>query len=226
MSSNTNTQNPLSDRGPVRRRRLAFAILLPLATVAAAFGADQLSAASSSASVSTARIHHHHQDRHGHGHRMDPRLQSAAMLATAGYQDVEAAEAAGYASSLDTLGCFQNPAEGGMGLHYIKAELMDASVDITKPEALVYELGRNGEPVALVAHEYIVPTEVWTSRKPPRLFGMDFHRHSTLPLWVLHTWLWKDNPGGMFEDWNPAVRLCPAGVPIFGADAEENSAGS
>ena len=86
MSSNTNTQNPSSDRSSVRRRRLAFAVLLPLATVAAAFGADQLSAASSSPAVTTARVHHHHQDRHGHGHRMDPRLQSAAMLATAASQ--------------------------------------------------------------------------------------------------------------------------------------------
>jgi hypothetical protein len=47
---------------------------------------------------------------------------------------------------------------------------------------------------------------------------MDFHRHPVLPLWVLHTWLWKDNPAGVFADWNPAVRPCPAGVPIFGRD--------
>ena len=40
----------------------------------------------------------------------------------------------------------------------------------------------------------------------------------TLPLWVLHTWLWKANPTGMFQDWNPAVRQCPAGVPVFGKD--------
>jgi hypothetical protein len=95
---------------------------------------------------------------------------------------------------------------------------MDGKVDITKPEALVYELGLDGKPIALVAHEYIVPIEKWTSKKPPRLFGMDFHRHPTLPLWVLHTWLWKPNPAGVFEDWNPAVRLCPPGVPIFGKD--------
>jgi hypothetical protein len=30
--------------------------------------------------------------------------------------------------------------------------------------------------------------------------------------------LWKANPAGMFADWNPAVCLCPAGVPIFGVD--------
>jgi hypothetical protein len=36
---------------------------------------------------------------------------------------------------------------------------------------------------------------------------------------VLHTWLWKDNhPSGDFADWNPAVRPCPDGAPIFGRD--------
>lgn len=52
----------------------------------------------------------------------------------------------------------------------------------------------------------------------PRLFGRSFHRHPVLPLWVVHTWFWKDNPAGVFTDWNPAVRPCPTGVPIFGVD--------
>ena len=142
----------------------------------------------------------------------------SAMLAASGYQDVAVAEAAGYASSIETLGCFQNPEQGGMGVHYINSALMDATVDITKPEALVYEMDATGQITGLVGHEYIVPIEAWTSKRAPSLFGMKFHRHSTLPLWVLHTWLWKDNPAGVFEDWNPAVRQCPAGVPIFGVD--------
>ena len=149
---------------------------------------------------------------------MDPADRAAAMLATAGYQDVATAEAAGYASSLDTLGCFTDPERGGMGLHYIDQSLMDDQVDITEPEALVYELDANGDITGLVAHEYIVPIDAWTEPTPPQLFGMDFHQHPTLPLWVLHAWLWKDNPTGIFEDWNPAVRQCPPGVPIFGKD--------
>jgi hypothetical protein len=149
---------------------------------------------------------------------MKPAERATAMLATAGFQDVEVAEAAGWASTIDTLGCFQDPAQGGMGVHYVNASLMDGAVDIAEPEALVYELDTTGEITELVAHEYIVPVEAWTSRRPPRLFGQDFHRHPVLPLWVLHTWLWKDNPRGVFHDWNPAVRLCPANVPIFGRD--------
>ena len=105
-----------------------------------------------------------------------------------------------------------------MGVHYLDDELMDATVDLAHPEALVYELAADGSITGLVAHEYIVPVDAWTAAKPPSLFGVDYHRHPTLPLWVLHTWIWKDNITGVFADWNPAVRQCPAGVPIFGTD--------
>jgi hypothetical protein len=157
-------------------------------------------------------------DPHGGDHQMNQPERVAAMLATAAYQDVAVAEKAGYASSLQTLGCFQSPELGGMGVHYIMGDLLDADVDIKRPEALVYELDAAGHIVGLVAHEYIVPVDQWRSTAAPELFGMRFHRHPTLPLWVLHTWLWKDNAAGVFEDWNPAVRPCPAGVPIFGTD--------
>ena len=153
--------------------------------------------------------------------QVDHDQRAAAMLATAGFQDVATAEAAGYAGSLDALGCFQDPERGGMGVHYIDEQLMDGEVDITRPEALVYELGPDGRVASLVAHEYIVPTDAWEQSEPPTLFGRAFHQHPTLPLLVLHAWLWKDNPSGPFEDWNPAVRLCPAGVPIFGRDRPE-----
>ncbi len=154
-------------------------------------------------------------------HTMAVEEQAAAMAATARYQDVAIAEAEGWASSIDTLGCFQDDARGGMGVHYVNDSLMDDVVDIAKPEALVYELDATGAVAGLVAHEYIVPVEAWTSAEPPQLFGMDFHQHPVLPLWVLHTWMWKENPTGMFSDWNPAVRPCPAGVPIFGVDLPE-----
>ncbi len=163
-------------------------------------------------------------DDHSTDHHLAAKDQAAAMLATAGFQDVATAEAAGYASSLDTLGCFQDTQRGGMGLHYINQGLMDDKVDIKKPEALVYELDVAGKITGLVAHEYIVPIDAWHQRRPPRLFGVDFHKHPTLPLWVLHTWLWKDNPSGVFQDWNPAVRLCPPGLPIFGEDVPEPAA--
>ncbi len=144
--------------------------------------------------------------------------RAKAQLAAAAFQDLEPAKAAGWKSSLQTLGCFQDPARGGMGVHYINDALLDGTVDITQPEALVYELDADASVTSLVAHEYIVPIDAWTRRAPPRLFGVAFHQHPTLPLYVLHAWLWKHNARGDFDDWNPAVRQCPPGVPIFGKD--------
>jgi len=221
-STNTSLINT-SLRRPTTRRRRMLAVVLPLTALAAACaGADAASPSTPNASAGAPGAAHHHDA--GHTISTDDRV--AAMRATAGYQDVEVAEAAGYASSLDTLGCFQNPEQGGMGLHYINGALMDATVDASKPEAVVYELDAAGNIAGLVAHEYIVPIDAWTSAKPPRLFGVDFHQHPTLPLWVLHAWLWKDNPAGVFADWNPAVRLCPARVPIFGKDLPAPTSGS
>jgi hypothetical protein len=181
--------------------RMTFAIVAAVAMTVAAGTADA-------------------HDSTGHEHvpmtmRRSDRI--AAQRATAADQDVEVAEASGYASTLDTLGCFQDP-QGGMGVHYLNDALLDDTVDLTKPEALVYELRADGSIDGLVAHEYIVPVDAWTSTGPPTLAGVPLHRHPTLPLWVLHTWLWKDNASGDFADWNPAVRPCPDGVPVFGRD--------
>lgn len=149
---------------------------------------------------------------------VDHEALAAANLGTAAFQDEEQAEAAGYVSTMESLGCFENPGVGGMGLHHLREDLLDATLDPAEPEALVYELDHTGEIVELVAHEYLVPLEAWTDDAPPSLFGIEFHEHPVLPFWILHTWIWKENPAGTFSDWNPKVRMCPEGVPIFGVD--------
>ena len=197
------------------KRRAGLAAALAVIAALAACGEDHPSATPTAAAPAAMASP---TAAHDMDHTMRDKDRAAAMLATAGFQDVATAEAAGYASSIDALGCFQDPAKGGMGVHYINQSLMDDKVDVTKPEALVYEMDADGEITGLVAHEYIVPDAAWTSTTPPTLFGQSFHHHPTLPLWVLHAWLWKDNPSGIFQDWNPAVRQCPPGVPIFGTD--------
>lgn len=143
---------------------------------------------------------------------------SEARQGTAAFHNLSHAEAAGYASTLDTLGCFQNPGVGGMGLHYLNGALLtDPSVDPSTPEALVFEMSPNGH-LKLVGLEYIVlAADVPDPANPPTLFGHDFHPHPVLPLYVLHAWIWQPNPLGMFADWNPRVAMCPEGVPIFGS---------
>jgi hypothetical protein len=72
---------------------------------------------------------------------------------------------------------------------------------------MVYEV-KDG--LKLVAVEYIVPAPAWTSVVPPKLYGLEFHMNTDLDVWVLHAWVWRNNPAGMFTDWNPAVGACPA----------------
>jgi hypothetical protein len=139
-----------------------------------------------------------------------------ARKGTAAFHQVSNAEAAGYGSTLGVLGCFENPAVGGMGLHYLNGALLeDPAVDAATPEALVYEMTATGD-LKLVGLEYIVPAGNVDPANPPALFGHEFHAHPVLPLYVLHAWIWQPNPLGMFEDWNPRVAMCPDGVPVFG----------
>jgi hypothetical protein len=140
---------------------------------------------------------------------------STARLATAGYHNIAKATAAGYEEFSDTQGiaCIDDPA-GGMGIHYVNGGLvMDGAVNAATPEALVYEPEPNGR-LRLVAVEYIVPQPLWTGSERPTLFGETFglipgpNRYGQAGLYELHAWLWKHNPSGMFNDWNPRVE-CP-----------------
>lgn len=39
-----------------------------------------------------------------------------------------------------------------------------------------------------------------------RLATAPFHSlQRAIDAWVLHVWLWRGNPSGLFEDWNPTV---------------------
>jgi hypothetical protein len=78
-------------------------------------------------------------------------------------------------------------------------------VDPDNPEVLVYEPEANGT-LRLVAVEFAVPyTAAPRDGAPPKLFGMDMRRNDTFQIWARHAWIWKNNPAGMFEDWNPTV---------------------
>jgi len=122
---------------------------------------------------------------------------------TAPHKSFSAAQAAGYNAQLTE--CMTNGAQGGQGFHYGKQSIIDASVDPLQPELLMYEPGPNGQ-MELVGVEYIVPFTVWTASAPPSLFGRSFHRNETFGLWVLHAWVWRQNPSGVWADWNPTVR--------------------
>lgn len=121
---------------------------------------------------------------------------------TAPFHRFETAVASGWVMPIP--GCFSDPTLGGMGYHYGNPGLIDGTVNVLEPELLLYEPQKNGG-LRLVAVEYIVPFTAWTAAEPPRLFDQSFHRNEAFGLWVLHVWHYRNNPNGMFADWNPNV---------------------
>jgi hypothetical protein len=153
---------------------------------------------------------------------------------TAPFHDVDAAEAAGYAlfkapplTAAD--GCVSDVNAGGMGYHYTRGNnLADDSVSLLDPEFLVYapKTGPRQDGEArrrLAAFDYFLPYSAkWPGpndasfRRAPTLH--DFSTMRDLPDlafapsrfngWMVHIWLWEDNPAGMFANWNTSVPLC------------------
>jgi hypothetical protein len=112
------------------------------------------------------------------------------------------------------LGCVSGPDEGAMGVHFVNPALLtDGALDPAKPEALIYEF-TNGA-ARLVGVEYIVFATVWHTdhapNDPPVLEGQLLHfvdspnRFGLPAHYELHVWAWRDNPRGVFVDWNPRV---------------------
>jgi hypothetical protein len=136
-------------------------------------------------------------------------LVETVRQATEGFKNVEAAEAVGYGLF---HGCVSGPERGAMGIHYVNGDLVgDGEIDASQPEALIYEL-RDGR-LRLVGVEYVVIAEAWDAahETPPTLMGQVFHyvgapnRYRIPAFYELHVWAWKQNPNGMFTDWNPRV---------------------
>jgi hypothetical protein len=125
--------------------------------------------------------------------------------ATARFHRVEVAEAAGFVN-VNVGECVAHPELGAMGYHFVNFGLMDLELDPEQPEILVYAPSPSGN-LKLVAVEYAVPIEPWDALYdyPPMVLGQHLHQAPHLGLYILHAWIWQNNPAGMFEDWNPTV---------------------
>jgi hypothetical protein len=159
---------------------------------------------------------------------------SDARAATAQFHRFDAAIAAGYnveVIDLNGIACIDDIDNhtGGMGIHYLNGayfdhkvgdHFVDGNVDATTPEAVIYEPTANGQ-MRLVAVEYIVTKEGWeashgANAAPPSLFGQTFepiaagNRYGLPDFYELHAWIWKNNPLGMHNDWNPTVTCAAA----------------
>jgi len=144
---------------------------------------------------------------------------AAAKQATASFRQLATAKTSGYKLELKTTpangakSCIRDPA-GGMGVHMVNPSLLDGTIKLRTPEALVYE--PRGDSLKLVAVEYVVDRKAWQdagNTKAPKLFGRNFslitkNPFGLKPFYALHAWIWKKNPAGWLQPWNPAV-TCP-----------------
>ncbi|HEU0111276.1 MAG TPA: hypothetical protein VFQ73_10390 [Flavisolibacter sp.] len=123
-----------------------------------------------------------------------------ARAATAKYRNLKNAIKDGYADI--------NVIAENMGYHYMKASILDATIDIRQPEILVYNKDENGD-FHLVAVEYAVPIELTPDTAPGGFSGTSdvWNRHTGFGLWLLHAWVWTYNPDGVFNPTNPLVHL-------------------
>jgi len=162
----------------------------------------------------------------------DAPVLAALTRLTAPFHDVDMAIAAGYGLFVAPPrtapdGCISSAQDGGMGYHYGRFNnLGDDSVSLLDPEFLVYApkhgAGNNGG-ARLAAFDYFIPySPKWPGpsqagfTRAPTLH--DFSTMRDLPDvafapsrfdgWMVHIWLWENNPGGLFANWNSAVPLC------------------
>lgn len=120
-----------------------------------------------------------------------------AQEATARYRNIENAIRDGYSNI--------NVDVPNMGHHFMKSSLVDATFDIRNPEILVYNGLDTGHP-ELIAVEYAVPLDL----PMPKGFTGDkdvWNGTSGFPFWLVHAWVWKFNPDGVFNWTNPTVEL-------------------
>jgi hypothetical protein len=126
------------------------------------------------------------------------------------FHSFEAAKKAGYSTQITP--CWAHHSAGAMGYHYGNTNLFDATAVLLQPEVIIYEPQPRGR-MKLVGMEYIVPLAAWEAAKHdlnnpndvPQLLGQKFTRHSSLPIFKLHIWMWQENPSGTYADWNPRV---------------------
>ena len=133
----------------------------------------------------------------------------------------------------DTADMMGKPAAlGAMGIHFFRPDLLGISAppnprvdgngthtDFNKPAILIYEPQSDGT-VQLVAVENLVFAAAWRAHgqtAPPSFYGVPYdtmqddpstpvdEAHMFEPHFDRHVWLFRDNPNGIFAQYNPAV---------------------
>ena len=126
--------------------------------------------------------------------------------ATQSFRTVDSAVAVGYPRTVPE--CLVHEHHGAMGYHHVNRAYADATLDVERPEILLYERRPDGA-YRLNGVEFIVPFRVWPRDSvAPVLMGQRLNREDNLKIWYLHVWAWTKNPEGLFANFNPDV-ACP-----------------
>ena len=124
------------------------------------------------------------------------------------------------------------PELGAMGVHYFRPDLLGITAppnprvsgsgvhtDFNRPAILIYEPQADGS-MQLVAVENLVFQKSWHAtgaEERPSFHGVSYDRmqddpatpldeaHMFEPHYDLHVWLYRDNPNGLFAQYNPNV---------------------
>ena len=133
----------------------------------------------------------------------------------------------------DTAEMMGRPAKlGAMGIHFFRPDLLGISgppnprvdgtgthTDFRKPSILIYEPQADGS-MKLVAVENLVFEKAWReagNAAPPSFHGVTYDKmvddpatkideaHMFEPHYDRHVWIYRDNPNGVFAQFNPDV---------------------
>jgi len=133
----------------------------------------------------------------------------------------------------DTAEMMGRPAAlGAMGIHFFRPDMLGITAppsprvdgtgthtDFRKPSILIYEPQQDGS-LALVAVENLVFARAWREKDPsapPSFHGVPYdsmvddpsttldEAHMFEPHFDRHVWIYRDNPNGMFAQYNPMV---------------------
>ena len=140
----------------------------------------------------------------------------------------------------ETADMMGRPASAGaMGVHYFRPDLLGITgppnprvngtgtyTDFRAPAILIYEPQADGS-MQLVAVENLVFKASWAAAghaSPPTFHGVAYdsmqddpatatdEAHNFEPHFDRHVWLYRENPNGMFEPFNPAVSCAHHGA--------------
>lgn len=123
--------------------------------------------------------------------------------ATRSFQTLDSAVAAGYPREVPD--CLIHEHHGAMGYHHVNRSYLAPTLDITRPQILLFEKKPDGA-YKLNGVEFIIPYRLYPRDSiAPVFLGRTLAHEDNLNIWYLHVWAWTNNADGVFANFNPAV---------------------